>query len=83
LSSGESYYFKREMKNEYRVDSDALPITQEVGSPYFNHHPKFDIEEDVILVAAKAVGHILCSCFDINNEVLKKPIYLCANRFLI
>ncbi|MFC3040579.1 amidohydrolase [Virgibacillus xinjiangensis] len=29
--------------------------------PYFNHHPKFDIDEDAILVAAKSVGHVACS----------------------
>ncbi|MFC2946871.1 amidohydrolase [Virgibacillus sediminis] len=32
-----------------------------VEEPYFNHHPKFDIDEDAILVAAKAVGHVTCS----------------------
>ncbi|UJL46671.1 amidohydrolase [Virgibacillus sp. NKC19-16] len=32
-----------------------------VDDPYFNHHPKFDIDEDAILVAAKAVGHVACS----------------------
>ncbi|WP_373894828.1 amidohydrolase [Virgibacillus sp. CBA3643] len=32
-----------------------------VDEPYFNHHPKFDIDEDAILVAAKAVGHVACS----------------------
>jgi len=32
-----------------------------VEKPYFNHHPKFDIDEDSILVAAKAVGHVACS----------------------
>lgn len=32
-----------------------------VKEPYFNHHPKFDIDEDAILVAAKAVGHVTCS----------------------
>lgn len=31
-----------------------------VEEPYFNHHPKFDIDEDSILVAAKAVGHVVC-----------------------
>lgn len=29
-----------------------------VDEPYFNHHPKFDIDEDALLVAAKAVGHV-------------------------
>ncbi|ASN06521.1 amidohydrolase [Virgibacillus necropolis] len=32
-----------------------------VEEPYFNHHPKFDIDEDAILVAAKSVGHVACS----------------------
>jgi metal-dependent amidase/aminoacylase/carboxypeptidase family protein len=27
-----------------------------VEKPYFNHNPKFDIDEDALLVAAKAVG---------------------------
>lgn len=31
-----------------------------VESPYFNHHPKFDIDEDALLVAAKAVGVVVC-----------------------
>ncbi|WP_249871551.1 amidohydrolase [Oceanobacillus saliphilus] len=37
-----------------------------VEKPYFNHHPKFDIDEDAILVAAKAVGHVVCSYFEKN-----------------
>ncbi|WP_029329108.1 amidohydrolase [Lentibacillus jeotgali] len=32
-----------------------------VNEPYFNHHPKFDIDEDAILVAAKSVGHVAWS----------------------
>ena len=32
-----------------------------VKNPYFNHHPKFDIDEDALLVAAKAVGQVVCS----------------------
>ncbi|MEK4406277.1 amidohydrolase [Sporosarcina sp. FSL K6-6792] len=32
-----------------------------VETPYFNHHPKFDIDEDALLVAAKAVGQVVCS----------------------
>lgn len=31
-----------------------------VEEPYFNHHPKFDLDEDAILVAAKAVGQVAC-----------------------
>lgn len=32
-----------------------------IENPYFNHHPKFDIDEDALLVAAKAVGQVVCS----------------------
>lgn len=35
-----------------------------IEKPYFNHHPKFDIDEDALLVAAKAVGHVVCSYFE-------------------
>ncbi|WP_077325099.1 amidohydrolase [Virgibacillus siamensis] len=37
-----------------------------VKDPYFNHHPKFDIDEDAILVAAKSVGHVACRYLDIE-----------------
>lgn len=29
-----------------------------VDEPYFNHHPKFDLDEDALLVAAKAIGYV-------------------------
>ncbi len=32
-----------------------------VEKPYFNHHPKWDIDEDALLVAAKAVAEVVCS----------------------
>lgn len=38
-----------------------------VDKPYFNHHPKFDIDEDALLVAAKAVGHVVCGYYDISE----------------
>ncbi|MBY0121746.1 amidohydrolase [Bacillus sp. S/N-304-OC-R1] len=37
-----------------------------VEKPYFNHHPKFDIDEDALLVAAKAVGTVVCGYYDID-----------------
>ncbi|MCM3568548.1 M20 family metallopeptidase [Neobacillus mesonae] len=37
-----------------------------VEKPYFNHHPKFDIDEDALLVAAKAVGQVVCSYFEVE-----------------
>ncbi len=36
-----------------------------VEEAYFNHHPKFDMDEDALLVAAKAVGQVVCSYYDI------------------
>jgi amidohydrolase len=37
-----------------------------VEKPYFNHHPKFDIDEDALLVAAKAVGTVLCGYYNLD-----------------
>lgn len=35
-----------------------------VEKPYFNHHPKFDIDEDAILIASKSVAQVVCSFYD-------------------
>lgn len=35
-----------------------------VENAYFNHHPKFDIDEDALLIAAKSVGQVVCSFFE-------------------
>ena len=35
-----------------------------VESAYFNHHPKFDIDEDALLIAAKSVAQVVCSYFE-------------------
>lgn len=40
-----------------------------VEQPYFNHHPKFDIDEDAILVAAKSVGHVACAYLEQANDM--------------
>ncbi|WP_438351966.1 amidohydrolase [Paenibacillus sp. FA6] len=37
-----------------------------VKEAYFNHHPKFDIDEDALLVAAKSVAQVVCSYYEIN-----------------
>ncbi|MFJ5622626.1 M20 family metallopeptidase [Peribacillus loiseleuriae] len=37
-----------------------------VEKPYFNHHPKFDIDEDSLLVAAKSVGQVVCSYYGLD-----------------
>ncbi|MGG0410678.1 amidohydrolase [Peribacillus simplex] len=31
---------------------------------YFNHHPKFDIDEDALLIASKSVAQVVCSFFE-------------------
>ncbi len=36
------------------------------GPVYFNHNPKFDLDEDALLVAAKAVGDVVCGYFKLN-----------------
>ncbi|KMY48901.1 amidohydrolase [Peribacillus loiseleuriae] len=37
-----------------------------VEKSYFNHHPKFDIDEDSLLVAAKSVGQVVCSYYGLD-----------------
>ena len=39
---------------------------KEAEKIYFNHHPKFDIDEDALLVAAKSVAEVVCSSFEIK-----------------
>jgi len=33
---------------------------------YFNHHPKFDIDEDGLLVAAKSVAEVVCGYYGLK-----------------
>ncbi|WP_276612782.1 hypothetical protein [Psychrobacillus vulpis] len=35
--------------------------TKGVENAFFNHHLKFDVDEDALLVAAKAIGQIVLS----------------------
>lgn len=37
-----------------------------VEKPYFNHHPKFDIDEDALIVAAKSVGYVVCGFYGLE-----------------
>lgn len=34
---------------------------------YFNHHPKFDIDEDALLVAAKSVADVVLDYYKLNG----------------
>ncbi|WP_435923039.1 amidohydrolase [Paenibacillus sp. DYY-L-2] len=34
-----------------------------IENPYFNHNPRFDIDEDALIVAAKSVGYVVCGYF--------------------
>ncbi|WP_274365867.1 amidohydrolase [Paenibacillus thermotolerans] len=38
-----------------------------VDKPYFNHNPKFDIDEDALIVAAKSVGYVVCGYYSEKN----------------
>lgn len=38
-----------------------------VEKAYFNHNPKFEIDEDALLVAAKSVAQVVCSYFQIKE----------------
>lgn len=37
-----------------------------VEKPYFNHNPKFDIDEDALIVAAKSVGYVVCGYYGLE-----------------
>ncbi|RST74308.1 amidohydrolase [Siminovitchia acidinfaciens] len=37
-----------------------------VEKPYYNHHPKFDIDEDALIVAAKSVGYVVCGYYGLE-----------------
>lgn len=37
-----------------------------VEKAYFNHHPKFDIDEDALLIAAKSVAQVVCRFYEWN-----------------
>ncbi|MGW6380134.1 amidohydrolase [Peribacillus butanolivorans] len=37
-----------------------------VEKVYFNHHPKFDIDEDALLIAAKSVAQVVCSFCELD-----------------
>ncbi len=37
-----------------------------VEKAFMNHHPKFDIDEDALLVSAKSVAEVVCSYYDID-----------------
>lgn len=40
---------------------------KETDKTYYNHHPKFDIDEAALLVAAKSVAHIVCGYVGTEN----------------
>ena len=37
-----------------------------IEKPYFNHNPKFDIDEDALIVAAKSVGYVVCGYYGLE-----------------
>ncbi len=38
-----------------------------VEKVYMNHHPKFDIDEDALLISAKSVAEVVCSYYGIDQ----------------
>ncbi|WP_159315325.1 M20 metallopeptidase family protein [Mammaliicoccus sciuri] len=49
-----AYYLQKIPGSFYIVDSKPEGVTE----PYMNHHPKFDVNEDCLQVAAKSLGEI-------------------------
>ncbi len=43
-----------------------------IENAYFNHHPKFDIDEDALLIAAKSVAQVVCSYCDRSERLIRK-----------
>jgi amidohydrolase len=40
--------------------------TKGIERPYFNHNPKFDMDEDALIVAAKSVGYVVCGYYGLE-----------------
>ncbi|UJL46778.1 amidohydrolase [Virgibacillus sp. NKC19-16] len=67
-------YPKFSGSEDFAYYADKIPSTfffigckpKGVEDPYFNHHPKFDIDEDALLVAAKAVGQVVCDYYTLE-----------------
>jgi amidohydrolase len=55
-----SYYLEKIPGSYFNIG--AMP--DGVENVYFNHHPKFDINEDALLIAAKSVAQVVCSYFE-------------------
>lgn len=55
-----AYYAKRFPACFFYIACSPVGATK----PYFNHHPKFDIDEAALLVAAKAVGQVVCNTME-------------------
>ncbi|GGI39345.1 M20 metallopeptidase family protein [Mammaliicoccus stepanovicii] len=59
-----AYYLQKTPGAFYIVGSKP----ENVDQPYMNHHPKFDVNEDCMLVAAKSLAEITLNRLDSNNE---------------
>ncbi|MDG0819641.1 amidohydrolase [Staphylococcus equorum] len=56
VSGSEDFaYYLKEIPGAFFIVS-CKP--EDIEAPYMNHHPKFEVNEDALLVAAKAVGEI-------------------------
>ncbi|MBC1408220.1 M20 family metallopeptidase [Listeria innocua] len=65
LSGSEDFaYYLQKIPGVFFYIGAKLKNTQHA---YFNHHPKFDIDEDALLVAAKSVADVVLDYFKLNG----------------
>lgn len=57
-----SYYLEKVPGTYFHIGCSPKGVQE----PYFNHHPKFDIDEDAILVAAKSIGYVVSNYLDVK-----------------
>ncbi len=51
-----------------------------VDKPYLHHHPKFDIDEDALLVSAKSVGYVVCAYMNTKDIVEADRTFIQKSR---
>ena len=57
-----SYYLEKVPGTFFNIGCKPKGVEQ----AYMNHHPKFDIDEDALLISAKSVAEVVCSYFEID-----------------
>ena len=57
-----SYYLEKVPGTFFNIGCKPKGVEQ----AYMNHHPKFDIDEDALLISAKSVAEVVCSYCEID-----------------